>query len=53
MIGDFRDPDILRFGFTPLYTSYEDVWRAAEILQDIMESGAWREPRYSVRAAVT
>ncbi|WP_203292303.1 kynureninase [Maricaulis parjimensis] len=53
VIGDFRDPDILRFGFTPLYTSYEDVWRAAEILQDIMESGAWREARYSVRAAVT
>ncbi|MAK64607.1 MAG: kynureninase [Maricaulis sp.] len=53
VIGDFRDPDILRFGFTPLYTSYEDVWRAAEILQEIMESGAWREARYSVRAAVT
>jgi kynureninase len=53
VIGDFRDPDILRFGFTPLYTSHEDVWRAAEILQDIMESGVWREPRFSVRSAVT
>ena len=53
VIGDFRDPDILRFGFTPLYTSHEAVWRAAEILQDIMESGVWREPRLSVRSAVT
>ncbi|WP_300541595.1 kynureninase [Maricaulis sp.] len=53
VIGDFRDPDILRFGFTPLYTSHEDVFRAAGILQSIMESGEWREPRFSVRAAVT
>jgi kynureninase len=53
VIGDFRDPDILRFGFTPLYTSHEDVFRAAGILQSIMESGEWRDPRFSVRAAVT
>ena len=53
VIGDFRDPDIMRFGFTPLYVGYEDVWRAAETLEQIMESGAWRDERYSVRAAVT
>ena len=53
VIGDFRDPDIMRFGFTPLYVSYEDVWRAAEALEAIMESGEWRDERYAVRAAVT
>ena len=53
VIGDFRDPDILRFGFTPLYVGYEDTWRAADILADIMDTGAWKDPRFAVRAAVT
>jgi kynureninase len=53
VIGDFRDPDILRFGFTPLYVSYEDVWRAAEVLETVMKNGEWRDERYAVRAAVT
>jgi kynureninase len=53
VIGDFRAPDILRFGFTPLYVSYADVWRSAEILHEILGSESWREPAYSVRAAVT
>lgn len=53
VIGDYRDPGIMRFGFTPLYVGYEDVWRAAETLAQIMESGVWRDERYSVRAAVT
>lgn len=42
VVGDFRDPDILRFGLTPLYVGFEDVWRAVETLYDIMESEAWR-----------
>ncbi len=42
IIGDFRAPDILRFGFTPLYTSFDEVWRAAETLRDIMQTGAWQ-----------
>ncbi|MGD9279482.1 MAG: kynureninase [Desulfobacterales bacterium] len=53
VIGDFRAPDILRFGFTPLYLRYVDVWDAVDILADIMASGIWRDPRYDVRAAVT
>ena len=53
VIGDFRAPDILRFGFTPLYTRYEDVWRAVETLAEIMESGAWQDERFAVRSAVT
>jgi kynureninase len=53
VIGDFRAPDILRFGFTPLYVSYADVWHSAEILRDILSAESWRDPAYSVRAAVT
>ena len=53
VIGDFRAPDILRFGFTPLYTRFVDVWEAVDRLQQVMTSGEWREPRFAVRAAVT
>jgi kynureninase len=53
VIGDFRDPDILRLGLTPLYLSHEDVFRASEILADVMTSEAWRNPRYAERLAVT
>jgi kynureninase len=53
VIGDFRAPDILRFGFTPLYTRFVDVWDAVDRLQRVMTSGEWREPRFAVRAAVT
>jgi kynureninase len=53
VIGDFRAPDILRFGFTPLYTRFTDVWDAAEHLRQVLESGQWREPRFSQRQVVT
>ena len=53
VIGDFRDPDILRLGLTPLYLSHEDVWRAGDILRETMESEAWRDPAFSERLAVT
>ena len=53
VIGDFRAPDILRFGFTPIYTSFEDVWGAVATLDAIMETGLWREPRFSERKLVT
>lgn len=53
VIGDFRAPDILRFGFTPLYVGYADVWDAVEILAQVMASGEWREPRFQEKAAVT
>jgi kynureninase len=53
VIGDFRAPDILRFGFTPLYTRFVDVWDAVDRLGGVLESGQWREPRFAVRAAVT
>jgi kynureninase len=53
VIGDFRSPDILRFGFAPLYLRYVDVWDAAEALGDILRTGAWDRPEYHRRAAVT
>jgi kynureninase len=53
VIGDFRAPDLLRFGFTPLYTRFVDVWDAVDRLAQLLASGEWRDPRYAVRAAVT
>ncbi|HEV2365556.1 MAG TPA: kynureninase [Caulobacteraceae bacterium] len=43
VIGDFRDPDVLRFGLTPLYLSFEDVWRAVDTLAEVMADESWRE----------
>ena len=53
VIGDFRAPDILRFGFTPLYTRFIDVWDAVDRLEHVLASGEWQEPRFNVRAEVT
>ena len=53
VIGDFRPPDIMRFGFTPLYTRFADVWDAVDRLREVMTSGEWRDPKFAVRAAVT
>lgn len=53
VIGDFRAPDLLRFGFTPLYLSEADVIDAATILGDILDSGSWDRPEFHARAAVT
>jgi kynureninase len=53
VIGDFRAPDILRFGFTPLYTRFIDVWDAVDRLERVMASGEWRDQRFAVRNAVT
>ncbi|MEZ5912905.1 MAG: kynureninase [Paracoccaceae bacterium] len=53
VIGDFRAPDILRFGFTPLYIGPDDVNRAVERLAEIMAKGLWDRPEYKTRARVT
>jgi kynureninase len=53
VIGDFRAPDILRFGFTPLYLSLQDVALAADKLCAIMADGRWNKPEFHQRAKVT
>ena len=53
VIGDYREPGILRFGFTPLYTRFVEVWDAVQALLEILQSEAWKEPRYQVRHKVT
>ena len=59
VVGDYRagdgaaTPDILRFGFTPLYIGFADVWNAVEHLRQVLETGEWREARFNTRNAVT
>jgi kynureninase len=53
VIGDFRAPDIVRFGFTPLYTSFQDVENAVKRLTEVMSTRRYAEPRFQVKAKVT
>ena len=53
VVGDFRDPDYARFGFTPLYLRFVDVWDAVEHMDQVLRARAWDAPEYAVRAAVT
>ena len=53
VIGDFRAPDLLRFGFTPLYTRYVDLSHAIETLRAVLAEGAYRDPRFRDRLSVT
>lgn len=53
VIGDFRAPNIMRFGFTPLYLDDQDVMSAVQIIEDVMTNDLWRDPKYAVRSKVT
>jgi kynureninase len=53
VIGDFRAPQVLRFGFTPLYVSYTDVWRAVSSLENIMLRNSWDQEKYRTVSTVT
>jgi kynureninase len=53
VIGDFRAPELMRFGFCPLYNRFSEVVRAAEALSEILATRAWDQPRFKARAKVT
>ena len=53
VIGDFRAPNVMRFGLTPLYLDIDDVKQAIEILVDIMDSQSWDQEEFKTRSAVT
>ena len=53
VIGDFRSPDVMRFGLAPLYVRHTDVWDAVSVLCEVMRTGAWREASVAERRAVT
>jgi kynureninase len=53
VVADFRAPDILRAGFSPLYLRYTDIWQSVETLAQIMREGLWRDERYQTRSKVT
>ena len=53
VVGDFRAPDLMRFGFAALYNSHTEMVRAAEILADILATREWDQPRFRQRARVT
>ncbi|MEG0821602.1 MAG: kynureninase [Burkholderiaceae bacterium] len=53
VIGDFRAPDVLRFGFAPLYNGFAEAWDAVEALREVLASRHWDAPQFRQRAAVT
>ncbi|ASK21151.1 kynureninase [Halomonas sp. N3-2A] len=53
VIGDYREPGLMRFGFTPLYLSYADVWQAAQHFREVVENREYLEARFQIRSEVT
>ena len=53
MVGDFRAPDMMRFGFTPLYVDSNDIQQAIDILADIMDKGEWDREHFKQKLFVT
>jgi kynureninase len=53
IVGDFRPPDLMRFGFAPLYNSFEDAWRASSALFEILADREWEQPHFQERQRVT
>jgi kynureninase len=53
VIGDFRAPDVMRFGFAPLYVRFVDVFDAVHAIERVVRTGAWKEPRFLSRKPVT
>ena len=52
VIGDFREPNILRFGLSPLYMRFEDIWKAVRCLRTIMQTKEWESKRFNKKKGV-
>lgn len=53
VIGDYREPEVLRFGIAPLYVGYADIWDAVETLRRVLDEELWRQEAFQIRGAVT
>ncbi|TCM67505.1 kynureninase [Acinetobacter calcoaceticus] len=53
VIGDYREPEVLRFGVTPLYIGYCDIWDAVQQIKQVMQHEEWKAPQYQIRGQVT
>ncbi|UOO91825.1 kynureninase [Vitreoscilla stercoraria] len=53
VVGDYREPEVMRFGITPLYLSHEDIWDAVQHLKNILDTGSWDQAHFHRRGAVT
>lgn len=53
VIGDYREPGVLRFGVTPLYLGYADIWDAVEALRLVLDNEEWNTAEFRIRGAVT
>jgi kynureninase len=53
VIGDYREPDVMRFGVAPLYTRFVDVWDAVDRLVEVLRTQEWRRPEHQIRRTVT
>jgi kynureninase len=53
VIGDYRTPDLMRFGFAPLYNRYAEIWHAVETLHTVLDTAAWDRPEFKKRGTVT
>ena len=53
VVSDFRTPDILRFGITPMYLRFQDIYKVVQLIRQVMETKAWDKTEYKIRAAIT
>ena len=53
IVGDFRPPDLMRFGFAPLYNRFEEAWRTAVALAEVITGNEWDHPDYRRKQIVT
>ncbi len=53
IIGDYREPNVMRFGISPLYMRFEDVWNAITCLREIMQTGEWQSEKFKNKNYVT